>query len=264
MASPTPYVARLFLYPCKSLDREECDRVTILPSGALAGDRSWAIVDRHGRFVNGKREPKIHLLRSSFDFASQTLRLKISNSDQTQEFKLQQSPSALCDWLTEYFGYPVTLKQNLAGGFPDDLASPGATIISTATLEEIASWYQDLDPEAIRLRFRANIELGGVPAFWEDRLFTNTGDVVEFQIGEVAFRGINPCQRCIVVTRDAQTGKPDPQFQQIFVKNRQKTLPDWVERSRFNHFFRLAINTRLSPTEAGKIIKQGDLVLKPA
>jgi hypothetical protein len=35
-------------------------------------------------------------------------------------------------------------------------------------------------------------------------------------------------------------------------------LPQWAERSRFNHFYRLAINTRLSVTEAGKTIRIGD------
>ena len=38
MSSIKPYVARLFIYPIKSLDRVECDRVTILESGAVKGD----------------------------------------------------------------------------------------------------------------------------------------------------------------------------------------------------------------------------------
>ncbi|MGD1919501.1 MAG: MOSC domain-containing protein, partial [Pleurocapsa sp.] len=72
--------------------------------------------------------------------------------------------------------------------------------------------------------------------------------------------GVNPCQRCIVVTRNPQTGEAYPQFQKTFIKQRKKTLPEWTERSRFNHFFRLAVNTRLSPEQAGKTIAIGDIV----
>jgi uncharacterized protein len=255
----TAYVSGLFVYPVKSLDRLDCDRVTVLESGALEGDRTWAICDRQGKFVNGKNNSKIHGLRSEFDLAADTLTLKIQGTEQTIKFNLIAEQAELCDWLESYFGFPVELRQNLTMGFPDDTVSPGATIVSTATLEAIASWYPELDTADIRRRFRANIELAGVPAFWEDRLFT-TSDLVKFKIGEVEFFGVNPCQRCIVVTRDPQTGAPYPKFQKIFVTQRQNTLPEEVERSRFNHYFRLAVNTRLSPTEAGKTIKVGDLV----
>ncbi len=145
-------------------------------------------------------------------------------------------------------------------GFPDDTFSPGATIISTATLKEIASWYPELEIDDVRRRFRANIEIGGVPAFWEDCLFADADSIVKFQVGGVVFMGVNPCQRCIVVTRNPQTGEAYPQFQKTFIKQRKKTLPEWTERSRFNHFFRLAVNTRLSPEQAGKTIAIGDIV----
>lgn len=258
MLSTTAYVSRLFIYPLKSLDRVDCDRVTILKSGALQGDRTWAIVDQAGNFVNGKRNAKIHALRSEFDLVTNHLKLSIQGTDQIAEFDLTGSTAKLCHWLESYFGFPVELRRNLALGFPDDTVSPGATIVSTATLEAIASWYPELSLSDIRRRFRANIELAGVPAFWEDRLFSTPETTVQFKIGDVEFMGVNPCQRCIVVTRDPQTGKPDPKFQKTFVTQRKITLPDWTERSRFNHFFRLAINTRLSPTEAGKVIEIGD------
>lgn len=265
MSSINPYVARLLIYPIKSLDPLDCDRVTVLRSGALKGDRSWAIFDREGNFVNGKRNQKIHGLRSKFDLASNILTLEIQDTDETREFNLNESDfesrHELSNWLKEYFGFPVEIKQNLEMGFPDDTASPGATIISTATIEAIASWYPKLNMENIRRRFRANIEIAGVPAFWEDQLFTTPEQTVKFNIGDVEFMGVNPCQRCIVVTRDPDTGQPFPKFQKTFIAQRKITLPEWSERSRFNHFFRLAVNTRMSPTEAGKVISLGDQVI---
>ena len=36
--------------------------------------------------------------------------------------------------------------------------------------------------EEMRLRLRANLEIGGVPPFWEDQLFTEAGRYVQFQV----------------------------------------------------------------------------------
>jgi uncharacterized protein YcbX len=260
MSATTAYVSHLFIYPVKSLDRLDCDRVTVLASGALQGDRTWAICDLSGNFVNGKRNARVHALRSKFDLVTNTLTLTIQGTEQTVKFNLIEQ-AALCSWLESYFGFPVELQQNLTRGFPDDIISPGPTIVSTATLEEIASWYPELNTADIRRRFRANIELAGVPAFWEDRLFTTSEETVQFKIGDVEFMGVNPCQRCVVVTRDPQTGESYPKFQKTFISQRKNTLPKEIERSRFNHYFRLAVNTRLSPTETGKIIQIGDKII---
>ena len=256
-----PYVSQIFIYPIKSLDWVSCDRITILNSGALKGDRTWAIFDRAGNFVNGKRHQKVHALRSEFNSETDTLSLLVQGTNKPAKFNLIEEQEKVCNWLSEYFGFPVELKQDLNMGFPDDTVSPGATIISTATLEAIASWYPELNTEDIRRRFRANIEIAGVPAFWEDRLFTIAGQTVNFNVGNVEFMGVNPCKRCVVIARDPQTGEPYPRFQKTFINQRKTTLPEWAERSRFDHFFRIAVNTRLSSTEAGKIISVGDEVV---
>ena len=260
MSSINPHVARLLIYPIKSLDQVDCDRVIILKSGALEGDRTWAIFAQDGSFVNGKRNNKIYALRSEFDLKTNTVSLRIQGTDQTATFNLRESCGALCNWLEEYFGFPVEIKQDLNLGFPDDTLSPGPTIISTATLKAIASWYPELNTADIRRRFRANIEIAGVPAFWEDQLFTTPEATVKFKVGDVNFMGVNPCSRCKVITRDPQTGNPYPKFQQIFIAQRKITLPQWTYRVQFNHFFRLAVNTRLSPREAGKVINIEDKV----
>jgi uncharacterized protein len=167
-------------------------------------------------------------------------------------------------YLTDFFGFPVQLQENLVTGFPDDTESPGPTIISTATLREISSWFSGITVDEMRRRLRVNIEIdGNIPPFWEDRLFSMTGNFVSFTLGNVNFLGINPCQRCVVPIRDSLTGESYKDFQKIFVMKRQETLPMWVNISRFNHFYRLSINTRLPLSEAGKTLQVGDkLILK--
>lgn len=249
-------VAKLIIYPIKSLDGMEVDRVTVLQSGALQGDRTYALVDTSGNFVNGKRHAAIHKIRAEFDSSLRTVSLKAEGYEQATTLHLKDDQPELEAWLSEYFGFQVRLVQNLEMGFPDDTDSPGATIVSQATLEAIASWFE-LSLEEVRRRFRANIEIDGVPAFWEDHLFAEADQRVSFHVGDIQFLGVNPCQRCVVVTRNSQTGEAYPNFQKTFIANRAETLPDGVERSRFNHFFRLAINTRVPRSEQGKAIHIG-------
>lgn len=259
MSKAIPHVVRLFIYPIKALDRVEVPWAEVLKSGALKHDRVLAMVDPTGKFVNGKRNPKVHALRTEFDLENDRVSIAIQGED-WQRFHLTTERPGLATWLSDYFDLPVQLQQNLDRGFPDDTDSPGPTVISTATLETIASWYPGLDVEAVRLRFRANIEIDGVPAFWEDQLFAGAEQQVAFTIGDVTFLGINPCQRCIVVTRDAHTGEAYPDFQKTFSAKRQAMLPDWADRSRFNHFYRVAVNTCVNPEAAGKVIRVGDKV----
>jgi len=261
-----PYVSRLFIYPIKSLDGVEIQSATVLRSGALKGDRQFALTDAAGQVVNGKRHANIQALRAEFDLQAGTISLRNSHTEsnsisQPVTFQIEPEQDALEAWLGEYFGFPVYLQQNQEMGFPDDTLSPGPTIVSTATLEAIATWYPHLTLEEVRARFRTNIEIAGVPAFWEDRLFAGEDRTVAFQIGAVRLLGVNPCQRCVVPTRNSKTGIADPGFQKTFVAKRQETLPDWAERSRFNHFYRLAVNPRLAEPHPGAAISIGDPVL---
>ncbi|WP_299415389.1 MOSC N-terminal beta barrel domain-containing protein [Acaryochloris sp. IP29b_bin.148] len=254
-----PHLARIDLYPFKSLDGVTVQSAHVLASGALEHDREYACFDRQGKVVNGKRFAQIHQLRSQFSNDYQTLTLQTPNAD-PQTFHIKQDRNTLEAWLSEFFQLEIQVQQNLALGFPDDTDSPGPTLISTATLEAVADWYDGLTVTELRRRLRTNLEIGGVPAFWEDQLFADTDHLVEFQIGSMILKGVNPCQRCLVPTRDSQSGVATPKFQKTFLQNRKQTLPDWVNPARFNHFYRLAVNTRI-PQGQNSVLTQGDEVI---
>ncbi|BAY22627.1 MOSC domain-containing protein [Calothrix sp. NIES-2100] len=254
-----PYLAKIVLYPIKSLDGVEVENVRVLPSGALEYDREFAIFDQGGNVVNAKRHAKIHLLRTEFALLQRTISLQIPSNDSPEIFHLDRERQSLEATLSDFFGFAVTLAQNSQMGFPDDRNCPGPTVISTATLTAVASWFPGVSVEQMRRRIRANIEIGGVPAFWEDRLFSPQSDeTVSFRIGDVCFLGIQPCSRCIVPTRDPDSSKADSNFQKIFVQQRQATLPDWAASSRFNHFYRLSVNTRLSTASVARTLQIGN------
>jgi uncharacterized protein YcbX len=144
------------------------------------------------------------------------------------------------------------------GGFPDDTEAPGPTLISTATLAAVAGWFPTLSVESLRRRFRTNLEFTTAEPFWEDRLFGPAGSLVKFRIGEVTLAGTNPCQRCVVPTRDPETGEIYRRFTPEFSKRRELSLPDWAEASRFNHYYRLAVNTRGVDCPPNARIRVGD------
>ena len=156
---------------------------------------------------------------------------------------------------------PVTVTRDKELGFPDDTEARGPTVISTATLEAVAEWFPETDADEMRRRFRANLEIGDVPAFWEDQLYTTAGSTRAFSIGDVRFAGTNPCQRCVVPTRDSFDGTAEPGFSQRFEMVRRNTLPPWAEASRFNHYYRLAVNTLALTGQGGMALSIGDDVV---
>ena len=261
MTEATPYLSRIDIYPIKSLDRVAVRKTRVLPSGALEYDRAWAFFDAKGEFVNAKSYPEIQRIRADVDpeEPAVTLRDEGGRGLESDKFRLDQNSAALESWMERYFGSAMTLKANTDLGFPDDTNSPGPTVISTATLTTVASWF-GFSVDETRRRFRANIELDGVPAFWEEQLFGVEGTRVKFRIGDVIFEGINPCMRCTVPPRNPWTGEDDPAFVQRFRHLRRDTLPSWVVRERMTTYYRLSINTRAHGDQGGKTLNIGDAV----
>jgi uncharacterized protein len=248
-----PQISRIDIFPCKSLDGLTVERATIATGGSLEFDRRWAVVDGQGKFVNAKRYPQIQTIRARFDLPAGTIELKAPGMTIGQ---WPMAASGLTDWLSDYFEFAVQIVENTSIGFPDDTDSPGPTIISTETLTEISRWYPSISVAELRRRFRTNIEISGGPAFSEDLLFNKSPH--PFKLGEIAIQGINPCQRCIVPTRDSLTGIATTDFQKTFITQRQDKLLPEVAADRFNHFYRLAVNTRIPNHEAGKVLSLGD------
>lgn len=254
----TPYLTRIDIFPVKSLDGVSVAQATVLGSGALRCDRTYALFDSHNRFVNAKRTATIHRLRTTFSEDGEFITIAVDDQPPAATFHLQQQRSNLEAWLSDYFQQPITLQANHDSGFPDDTAAAGPTVISTATLQTVADWYE-LTLDEARCRFRTNLEIDGVPPFWEDQLFSADGSPVRFAIGDVALEGINPCQRCIVPTRDAIAGTATQNFQKTFAQQRSATLPTWAPPQRFNHFYKLAVNTNIL-NQGEQFLRVGDSV----
>jgi uncharacterized protein YcbX len=283
-----PTLDRITIYPVKSLDGVDVTEARMLPSGALEHDRRWQLVDMDGRVLNAKRSPLFHAIRAEFDLDARLVTLSIDPlalaaraipgverlaSLAPDTFPLVPGADGPCGWLAEALRVSEThskgvlLLERADGGFPDDREAPGPTLVSTASLEEIARWF-GFDLVESRRRFRANLELGGCDAFWEDTLASPARENVpslldlppdlpadpyadlppleprEFTIGEARFQATNVCRRCVVPSRNSRTGAVTTGFREAFEARRGRGMRADVDPGAWGTLYRLGVNMR--------------------
>ena len=266
-------LARITLFPLKSFDGVDVPTAAVLPTGNLAWDRRFALFDLAGNVVDGKREPRVHAVAARWDLEGERVTLGPRRADGSpgegsRTFRVDTERRELEAALSRLLAVRVTVEEDAKTGFPDDAESPGPTVISTATLAAVGDWF-DLPLGESRRRFRANLEFsaqgtGHAEPFAEDRLVPPAGQEVEFWVGEGRFVGTNPCQRCAVPARDSFTGAKGKGFEKEFARLRRKHLPAFAPAERFDHFYRLGVNTgplgRGRGGGTGGVIHVGDAV----
>ena len=249
----------IYVYPIKALDGNAVETATIVEGGSLASDRQFAMVDDDGEYVNGKRTADVHRISADFDASSAIVTL--GDGTDTMRFDLESEREAVAEWLDQRFDPQISLVRDDQLGFPDDTSEFGPTVISTGTLETIANWYEEIEGTTeMRRRLRPNLVVEAEP-FWEDRLYAGPDERVRFDIGSVTFEGSGPCQRCVVPTRDPDTGAEIDGFQRTFAENREESLPTWADQRQFDHFFKVMVNTRTPAESRGETISIGEEVV---
>jgi len=90
-------------------------------------------------------------------------------------------------------------------------------VISEASLTDLNS---RLEVPVVMERFRPNIVLSGSEPFAED-------EYARVQIGEIAFRGVKRCERCVVTTIDPTTGERGKEPLRTLAKYRLSDQKVW-------------------------------------
>jgi MOSC domain-containing protein len=219
-------LASIHVYPLKAARAVDLDQSLVEPWG-LAGDRRWLLVDDTGRFVSQREEPAMARVvvraghRSLTASAPGLPAIRIPAPCQEGGAELVRVTvwsSALLAaaagpaadlWFSEYLGRPVQLVYlddptrrevdqdygaagdvvSFADGFPLLLTNSGS-------LDELGRWLtEDGDQPVPMNRFRPNVVVAGAGPWAEDGWR-------RIRIGEVSFRVVKPCGRCVVTTID--------------------------------------------------------------
>ncbi|GAB2959552.1 MOSC domain-containing protein [Hymenobacter coalescens] len=223
-------LTELYLYPVKSLGGLRVPEAQITPRG-LRHDRRWLVVDQRGQFLTQRTEPRMALLHLEYAHNGFIIR-HIQRPDLRPllvpfeaEHKGTQFVTVWDDmvfafrglrehdeWLSEALNQPVRLVhmpeaalREADGGEAPGLVSFADAfpflLIGQASLDDLN---RRLPAPVPMNRFRPNLVVGGAEAYAEDRWH-------EFRLGELTFRGIRPCARCVLTTTDQQTAQRGPE-----------------------------------------------------
>ena len=257
----TPRLARIRIYPLKSLDSLELKEVEIASGMRLAGDRDYALFDSRGRVLNAKRlGGAIVSLRATYSNRGQQVEFQAGREH--AKFAIADDRSLIEEWFSKVLGKTVCLRRDMTGGYPDDEEASGPTLLGSGSVEAVAGWFE-LAREEVRRRFRANLEIAGLDPFEEDLLFGPPGRPRRFRIGDVEFLGTNPCARCVVPTLDSFDGHAGgPLTAKRFAALRERHRRKDSEIARYRGYYRLAVNTLLPSGQGGKTLRLGDPLVR--
>ena len=225
-------ISQINIYPVKSLDGYSVASAVVEKRG-LQHDRCWMITDTEGVFVTQRVNGKMALLQAVVEDNTLTIKEK-QNELNFIEIKINASSglentvtvwddtvkaasvSAAADaWLSAFLGkeYRLVVMPETTKRRVDENYNTGQDVVSFADgypfliigeasmaelNERVLAKNEGADPLSIR-RFRTNFVFTGGTAHAEDSL-------KNFKIGNVDFLGVKPCARCVLTTRDPDTG----------------------------------------------------------
>lgn len=220
-----PVVVSAHLYPIKSCAGTVVDALAADALGPVP-DRRFMLVDRDGVFLSQRELPK--LARVEPEVRADSLRVRASGTNDALDVPLAPEGERTVvrlwrdlvevvrvseeadGWFSECLGFPcrlVYLPEGSVRPVDPDYARPGDRVtladgfpflaVGEASLSELNSRLGEPLPMD---RFRPNLVLGGTEAFEEDGW-------KRVRIGELEFRVVKPCSRCVITTVDQSTGE---------------------------------------------------------
>jgi uncharacterized protein YcbX len=238
-------VAALFTYPIKSCYRNEQRAVTVEPWG-FAGDRRWIVVDA-GELKQLTQRELPELGRICPTESNGGLRLTSAAEGALDVPAPTGGPLVAVEiWRTRVLGRPAGAEADafvskvvgqdarlvylddptrrpvdpifaeegdrvsFADGFP-------VLVTNAASLVALNDWLaEDQEEPIVMNRFRPNLVLEGAPAWAEDGWLGR-----RIAVGDVVFRAVKPCDRCVLTTVDPETGVKGRQPLRILGKHRR-------------------------------------------
>lgn len=223
-------LSQLRIHPVKSCAGIELESADTSPFG-LQYDRRWMMVDENGVMRTQRKHARMCLIQPELHNGQLSL-----NAPAMDELTVDQATTArsvpvtvtvwkdqcsaldcgdeAAAWLSEFMRLPTRLvyfPENEIRQVDLNYAQPGDItafsdgfpylLISQASLDALNSRLQS--PVEMR-RFRPNLVVEGCEAFAEDQWQT-------LQIGDVQFRRVKACGRCVIPSIDPDTAEKQPE-----------------------------------------------------
>ena len=220
-------LSALYRYPLKSGKAEVLQQIGLDKLG-LCGDRRWMLVDEaSGRFLTQRAVAKMSQLSALWNgsggltLSSQgvaPLDVALPRNDAElrgvtiwrDTLRVPDAGDAAAAWVSDFIGKPTRLvhvpverARSTEAGFGKDDDKVGFAdgfpllLIGQASLDDLS---QRIGRPMEMLRFRPNLVIEGSDAFAEDNW-------KRVRIGEVEFRVVKSCSRCILTTIDPASGE---------------------------------------------------------
>ena len=220
------HVAALYRYPVKGFTAEECESLSVLDEGRIAGDRvlgvrfansaipgdAWGTKHEFVALVN---TPGLARLQLRFDHETQRLRIELQGEVLVDETLNNAGRKRVAAAIEEYV---LTLDENPLSSRSDRLplrvigdgvtpryqdAEPGyVTLHGRQSLAAVAAGAGA--PDLSEHRFRSNIAVDGLGA-WEEQEWIGRS----VRIGEVKFEVVRAKGRCLATHANPLTGQRD-------------------------------------------------------
>lgn len=223
----TPILSTIHIFPIKSCAPLAVDAARVEPRG-LADDRRWIVTDPDGRFMTGRQQPRLTLMRAVPDGDALAVSapgmppLRLAARATGVRFEVtvwKNSVSALpatpdADaWISRWLGVPArfaSMDAKCARPVSPDFGRPGDEVsfadgypillISSAALDALNA---RLTAPVPMLRFRPNFVVANTAPHAEDGW-------KRIRIGKAEFDVVKPCTRCVFTTVDFESGAFDP------------------------------------------------------
>jgi uncharacterized protein len=209
-------VSRLAIAPVKGM-RLQCVSEVRLGRHGVTGDREFLLIGEDGTLVLTSRTPALLQIEPAWDPARNVLTLGFPGGEVVQDTpepgtrattRLYDGreipgwiiPGPLGAALSGYLGRPVQLFKRAPEHIGTD--DQPVTLMSQASLQALAPALGGTVPDA--RRFRMTITITGTDA-WAEHAWRGQ----KVTIGEVVLRVIAPVPRCVVTTRNPESGTTD-------------------------------------------------------
>src|SRR5712691_3606438 len=218
-------IAAIYRYPVKGLSAERLERVSLAPGECLPQDRRFAVALPATRFdpehpewlskthfVMLMRDEKLARLQTRFAAGSGELTIELAGDVMVRACLTEpEGCRVVSEFLADFLGpgveRPLRIVEAPSHAFADARKKPNATTdkyVSLINLASIAALEAVVEAPVDPLRFRANVYVGGAPA-WSELGWIGR----EIALGGARLRVIAAITRCAATQVNPATAERD-------------------------------------------------------